>query len=299
MNVCQETLKYFDSIIRFDELLAKLNSIKTTKIISHENLNILAFQITFLLDENEKACKMKRILTDDEFLNSFNNYFQKNLGNTLLEIRKSKWENQTELKKILSKDTKFPNYESLLKTCSDDKTPAYVIAGDYGKIDLPNLNKSYSRRQYWIGVIDKSEYADGKLLSPLEFFHHDLNHFDNREFNLDYNDVNTSKIFLREQLFLEKIENDQTISLEEYNNLQIVFCMLTHEMFLGEKYLQCDNISYNPKGSLCHIDRFLDVHDLNDILPDDIKTKSEYDIQKYLTKIFSDFNTKWKQYSHK
>jgi len=198
-------------------------------------------------------------------------------------------------------------YTFIYHTCKQIKNNIQIIIYlDY--LTLQDIIMSYANNVYLLGIAETMTWADGKLLTPFEFLHHDITHALNRDAD-DLPKQNTIK-FMK---YLDTIKD--TLSEKQIYEIKIILFIIIHESRFEFMLSGPINLSiYKSYSEICFGTTFLcdwknwknDKY-YGSMLPknlfklkDDTIVEDEAEqteiIKAYLNRIFEFFITIWNQF---
>jgi hypothetical protein len=312
----QESKKVFDTYIdkipepKKSNLIEQYKNVKsdTQKIISDDShildipeFNVRSFQIIILYTE------LIKLTHTDASETSMLNYFQQPNYPIHTEYIKflEVWYDYDKLYDIIndSNENGFKNlinpstsFDKLMKrnkpdyTFRDIKQSRIVCYLDY--ITEKEFIFSFLNNIYYIGINEKLDYADGRLLTPFEFAHHDLTHAVNRGYY-------GSNIEL-EKKFYDYLEmNTELYTKEQKKQIYIIFFIAVHEgpEYLFENKID-DKLTFNKlQPEFVHnINNWKNKNFYNLLLPKNIQEETDENIQKYLDDSFELFKRIWNEF---
>ena len=305
-NESEKVINSYKMVIP-DIFVDKYNNIKTEietiytscdYILDIPEFNIRLFQIVIIYTIIIKLTHPNREET------SMLNYFQQPNYKIHEEYEDflSVWDNYNELLEKVKKSnfhTLIHYYKGFDQYIDQPPQPDYTFKNitsgnirlvcylDY--ISEKEIIYSFINNFYYIGINEKLDYADGKLLTPFEFLHHDLTHADNRR-----NDGNREF----EKKFYDILEQiSYLLTSYQKKQIYIIFFIIIHESIsesiLQQKIQSSFTFSQLSPLFITNLDNWRNKHYYNLLLPIDIQNKSNEIIQKYLDDSFELFKNTW------
>ena len=165
-------------------------------------------------------------------------------------------------------------------TVSDMKKTLIICLG--GSFNIEDIITSYVHEVYYAGIVTSMEYADGKLLTPFEFIHHDITHMHNRGVHDDY-DIKAQHKFWS---YLKTCDLDE----DTKHRVNIIFFTLIHESmsswFLSDDGFRNKHFDDINPYFVTNIFNWSDVNMFGGLLPQDILNKGYHAISQYLNESF-------------
>ncbi len=250
-----------------------------------KTLNLKSLQcvilMTLLLIETEK-------ITDDDLMATYNSSFKiKDLFKKLTE--NNLFIDFNELEKVCVADLILRNLVKLFKLpgideIADDLVPNSTeysnenmkhvrLAVLLGELSLEEIIESELKFIHLVGITTAMEWADGRLYTPFEFFHHDLVHAFNI-MGMESNDT-TDKL---NDLYQYIKSNKEKLGKNYYNIIVILF-LIIHESARPYILLNHPNPTMNEvaggSGFIKNLDNWMNPYFYGGLLPEEIKNQRE------------------------
>lgn len=252
--------------------------------------NLFSLQLGIVLTEISKVNDTSVNKVDTSMLNyserigvKLYNYYDKML-NCIMENKSiddfKEIVKRTEFKGIIGKILNRGGYKreddvKIKEYSFEDKDNNEICLLCYlGVMSLEELIESFIYCNYLVGVPDVIDHADGDLLTPFEFIHHDIIHM--------YNIV-----FIPHKLkkFYEtKIKTKKTVDKKKYYKLLLMMFLIIHEIPSTVPEFEQFGISkeismpYIFSGFLLNVGNWLDKTYFYELLPPEYRTDKERDL---------------------
>ncbi len=255
--------------------------------------------MTLLLIETEK-------ITDDDLMSSYNSSFK---------IKK--------VFKSLIKDNLFIDFQKLTDVCLADRTLRNVVklfdiptlkeivhniipnSTEYshnnmkniilsvllGELSLEEIIESELNFVHLVGITTKMEWADGRLYTPFEFFHHDLVHAYNIMGALGNIIDELNHLYQYIKLNKEKLG-------KAYYDIIVILFLLVHESAATYDVLKMTNPTIRDVGAMVsfidNVDNWMNPYFFGGLLPEEIKGQKDK-IISYLNASIDKFMKLWRE----
>lgn len=292
---------------------------KSCKIIESEKIPEIIEEMKKMLDIIYSSCL--RNLSDDNniglinvFLFQFVIMFSKHVGvihefyltrTTIKDvfddlIANDNWMDYKYMKRYLSR-TMFrrlvcikPDVPYTVKNLSN---PAYDAYGIFlikwvGVFDSERVIIDYLNKVFYCEIVSHATYADGRCISPFEYLYHDLSHASNFLFACGEDRVALNLIEIENFYLYLKSLIGREIDVSTFRKIK---AQIFYELHEGE----C-SLGSNVKSTVIENERysrFLDFHDLKQLIPSKIDTKKK--IEEYFedgVKLFKHYFRKFQEW---
>ena len=164
-----------------------------------------------------------------------------------------------------------------------DYFPKAILLPTISEVGITAMNRYFSQRVFPLGLVNQPTFADGNLLSPADFFDHDIAHTEEEVLLYYYTSISDIDKHFNINLYQEFMKLDLTPEQQEM--IDLVYFSIVHEgimhIDLKHDWQESKDIPFNIIHNTT-INRFQTKGNLREFLSTSVNADSKEEVEAYL-----------------